>query len=229
MSLAQLPVSRNHPARAIRFRHAGEPLVLRPVLMTDAEPLVAAILQSVPELRAYMPWSHLPQTPLGQLERLRTVEADYWAARQLGMLLAREADGTILSIIGLHPRVPLNPLGLELGFWCPTPYARRGYTTLASKVAMLYAFDKLEATRLQVLCDTSNVASTRVITKCGFRPEGTLRNALPPATRDQAANGLRTSGASLLFALIPDDLADLPWVADLRAQLTYVNMAGYEI
>ena len=203
--------------------------MLRPTTMADAEPLLAAILASLPELRAYMPWSHLPQSPQAQLERLRTVEADYWAARQLGMALVRESDGALLTVIGLHPRVPHNPMGLELGFWCATPYARRGYTTLASKVATLYAFDKLAATRLQVLCDLSNAGSTRVIEKCGFRPEGTLRNALPPATPEQAANGLRISGASRIFALIPEDLAALPWVDELRRALTYVNLAGYEL
>lgn len=197
--------------------------------MADAEPLVEAIQASLPELRAYMPWSHLPQSPLGQLERLRSIEADYWAARQFGMVLVREADGAFLSIVGLHPRVPHNPMGLELGFWCPTPHAGRGYTTLASRVAMLYAFDKLEATRLQVLCDVTNLASARVITKCGFRPEGTLRNALPPATQEQLDAGLRIGGASSIFALVPEDLAELPWVAELRAQLTYVNLAGYEV
>jgi len=202
--------------------------VLRPVAMTDAEPVVVAILASLPELRAYMPWSHLPQSAVVQLERLRTIEADYWAARQFGMHMVRESDGELLSIVGLHPRVPLNPMGLELGFWCPTPHARRGYTTLAAKVAMLYAFDKLGATRLQVLCDVSNVASARVIEKCGFRPEGILRNALPPATAEQIANGMRISGASRIFGLIPGDLGELPWVDELRGALTYVNMAGHE-
>lgn len=225
--LADLEVTRQLPARAIRVRHGDERLVLRPTVMADAVPLVDAINASLTELRAYMPWSHLPQTPEIQLERLRGLEADYWAGRQLAMVLAREADGAFLALVGLHPRVPLNPTGLEVGFWAPTPHAGRGYTTLAARVATLYAFDKLGADRVQVLCDASNLGSRRVIAKCGFQLEGTLRNCLPQPTPEQRAGGSRITSESLLFALIPGDLAALPWVAELRGQLTYENLAGF--
>lgn len=225
--LADLEITRQFPARAIRLHHGADHLVLRPVVMTDAAPLVDAIQASLPELRAYMPWSHLPQTAQGQLDRLRGIEADYWAGRQLGMVLVREPDGAILSLIGLHPRVPHNPNGLEVGFWAPTPHAGRGYTTLAVQVATLYALDKLGAERLQVLCDATNLGSQRVIAKAGFHPEGTVRNCLPVPTAEQRAAGSKITGASLLFALIPDDLAALPWVAELRPRLRYENLAGF--
>jgi ribosomal-protein-serine acetyltransferase len=228
-ALEALEVSRKHPARAIRVRHGDDRVVLRPTMMADATRLYDAIMASLPELRAYMPWSHLPQTALGQLERLRDMEADYFAGRQFPMMLTREADGEMLALIGLHPRVPLNPRGLELGFWCPTPHTRRGYTTLASRIAALYAFDKLGADRLQVLCDVTNAGSRAVIARCGFHPEGTLRNCLPQATAEQRANGCLITGDSLLFALTPDDLADLPWVAELRAAASYVNLAGHAV
>jgi RimJ/RimL family protein N-acetyltransferase len=195
--------------------------------MTDAEEIVAAIEASLPELRAFMPWAHAPQTLEGQLERLRVGEAKYFAGEELVMGLFREP--TMLTMVGLHPRVPLNPRGLEIGYWAPTGHAGKGYTTLAVKIALLYAFDKLGADRVQVGCDQTNLASKRVIEKCGFAFEGVQRNILVAATPELVAAGYRGTAHNPSYALFPDTLEALPWVGELRARLEYENLAGHVV
>lgn len=230
MDLRELPVSRAHPARALLVQRDGATLELAPTTMADAEEIADAIAASLPELRRFMPWAHVPQTALGQLERLRTVEADHWAGRELTFGLFRARAGgrrELLTMVGLHPRVPLNPLGLEVGYWAPTPHAGQGWTTFAVRCALVYAFDKLGATRVQVSCDEANSGSRRVIEKCGFACEGVLRNILTPATPEQRAAGYATTGRNPLFALFPDTFAALPWVSDLRALIKYINLAGH--
>lgn len=232
MDLATLPVSRAHPARALRVERDGVPLELAPTTMLDAEEIASAIAASLPELRRFMPWAHFPQTALGQLERLRTVEADYWAGRDLTMGLYRARPlgrRELLTMVGLHARVPLNPSGLEIGYWAPTPHAGKGYTTFAVQCALVYAFDKLGATRVQVSCDEANTASRRVIDKCGFACEGVLRDIVAPATPEQRAAGYATTGRNPLFALFPDTFATLPWVEGLRAGIRYVNLADHPL
>ena len=230
--LRALPVSRAHPARRIHVRYRGEALVLGPARATDAEAIADAVNQSLPELKRFMPWAHSTHTALSQLERLRGAEADYFAGRELSMALFRERPGQrreLLVMCGLHPRVPLNPASLEVGYWAPTRNAGQGLTTFAVKCLAVYAFDKLGCDRLQVMCDEANVGSRRVIEKVGFAFEGVLRHMtghVPPALIEA---GFVHSARNPMFALFPDTFAALPWVADIRASLRYENLAGYEV
>jgi RimJ/RimL family protein N-acetyltransferase len=196
--------------------------------MTDAEAISADVSNSLPELKRFMPWSHAEQTPKSHLARLRENEAEYWRGEDMVMGLFG-SDGRMRTMVGLHPRVPLNPAGLEIGYWAPTAYAGQGWTTFAVKLMVVYAFDKLGADRVQVSCDEANAASRRVIEKCGFELEGTLRNVTPAATPELVAGGFAGTQRSLLFALVPESFAKLSWVEETRASMTYVNLAGYEL
>jgi RimJ/RimL family protein N-acetyltransferase len=230
--LTDLEVSRQYPAREIRVRRGDEALVLGPTLMTDAEAIATAADASKAALKAFMPWAHFPQNELSQLQRLRGVEADYFAGRDLTMGLFREVPGgrrELVVMVGLHPRVPLNPTALEVGYWAPTRFAGQGYTTFAVKLVVTYAFDKLGADRVQVMCDQANAASRRVIEKCGFAFEGVFRNVTPPITPDLVAHGYAATGLCPMYALFPDTFSALPWVAETRASMRYVNLAGYEL
>lgn len=223
--LRTLPISRRYPARSIRVPLDGASLVLRAMRATDAEEVVSAVEASLPELRAFMPWAHAPQTHSGQFERLRAGEAKYAAGEEFVMGLFRGDE--MLTMVGLHPRVPLNPSGLEIGYWAPTRHAGKGYTTLAVKVATLYAIDKLGADRVQVGCDETNQGSRRVIEKCGFELEGVQRNILVAATPELVAAGFKGTARNPSYALFPDTLGALPWVSELRARLVYENAAGF--
>jgi len=211
----------------IRVEHPDGPLTLRPTLMTDADEIVRAIEASLPELRRFMPWAHAPGGLREQLTRLRAVEADYFAGRDLVMGLFR--GDQMLAMAGLHARVPLNPAALEVGYWAPTPHAGRGWTTLAVQALALYAIDRLGCDRLQVMCDEANLASRRVIEKCGFAFEGTLGAMTAAPGAALLAAGLVNTGRNPMFALFPGTLEALSWVAPLRARLTYFNLAGHEV
>lgn len=223
----ELPVSRAFPARLIRLDHPSGPLIFRPTLMSDAEEIHRAALASLPELRRFMPWAHAPRELLAEVERLRSVEANYFSGYDLVMGLFR--GSSMLTMVGLHGRVPLNPRGLEVGYWAPTPHAGQGWTTLGVQVASVYAFDRLDCDRLQVSCDEANAPSRRVIDKCGFAHEATLRGMLNEPDPGLIAQGFVHSGRVRQYALFPDTFERLPWVAPLRARLSYVNLLGYDV
>jgi RimJ/RimL family protein N-acetyltransferase len=225
-TLKDLPVSREYPALEVRYHGDDEDLVLRPTRMGDAEAITAAIQASLPALREFMPWAHKPQTALSQLERLRIVETEYFSGRELVLGLFAQ-DQSFRCMVGLHPRVPLNPRGLEVGYWAPTPVTGKGWTTLGVKLVLCYAFDRLGCDRLQVLHDEANVASRRVIEKCGFVREATLRGMTYREAPELHAQGFLGTDRHGLWAQFPDGFAALPWVPALRARVTYVNLAGY--
>ncbi len=225
----QIQISRTRPAKRILIRgDAGLEWVLRPALMTDVNAILDGYDQSLDEIVSFMPWAHRTQDTLMQLDRLRDCEANYFSGRELGMALFRvEGDGErFTTMVGLHPRVPLNPTGLEVGYWTPTPFTRKGLTTFAVKIIVTYAFRKLGAERVQAICDEANVASWRVMEKVGMVREGRLLNITKAPEPDLVAGGFIHSGANFMYALTPETFAALPWVADLEARMTYENIVG---
>lgn len=63
----------------------------------------------------------------------------------------------------------------EVEYCMGRDFQNRGYVTEAVKAVTAYAFDTVCFNRVQVSCRHVNLASKRVIEKCGFIYEGTLR------------------------------------------------------
>jgi RimJ/RimL family protein N-acetyltransferase len=219
------PIDRIHPPRRLVHTANGRAIELRPWSLDDTDALVAAIDASRSELVAFLPWAHTPPTREIQFHVVRRFVADYWAGRDYAMGIFG-GDGTILGGVGLHPRIPLNPNGLEVGYWGHSAHAGRGNVTRAVQMLVALAFDHFGTDRLQVMHNEANAASRRVIEKCGFVYEGTMRNVTVAPTPELVAGGLRTTDKSLMYALCPDDLAALDWLADLRAGLSVVDSFG---
>ncbi len=225
-----LPVSRENPAAALHHR-GGEygHVVLRPLAPTDAEEMTRAVEESLPELRRFMAWAHLPITLEGQLARLETVAADYAAGRSLGMGLFDARSGAMLVNIGLEPRVPLNPAGWEIGYWTRSPLAGRGLCTLAVRMITVYAFDLLASDRVQILTNRENVASARVAEKCGYRLEAELENVVAAPSAEHVRAGLVADPITLGWVMVPRTYALVPWAAALRRGMVVENLLGQAI
>jgi RimJ/RimL family protein N-acetyltransferase len=224
--MSPVGISRAHPARAIHVHGPTGGLTLRRLYISDTERIHAAVIASVPELRQYMTWAHGPLSVSSALEMRRRTESEFCVGRDLVMGLF-DAAGDFLCMIGLHARVPLNPAGYELGYWVPTALTGRGFATLAVRVMALYAFDKLGCDRLQASHDETNLASARVLEKCGFALEGVMRNLLAAPSAEMIAQGFRGTERHCMRALFPDDLSRFEWSAPLRAQLEYENLLGH--
>ncbi|MDR2201059.1 MAG: GNAT family N-acetyltransferase [Puniceicoccales bacterium] len=63
----------------------------------------------------------------------------------------------------------------ELHYWLGKPYWGKGYGTEMARSLVEYSFRTIGVKRLEVNHMTRNVRSQRVIEKCGFRLEGTMR------------------------------------------------------
>ena len=63
----------------------------------------------------------------------------------------------------------------ELGYDLAQAYRGRGIITEAVRAALRWAFEQLQVNRIQATVMVGNAASARVLEKCGFRREGTLR------------------------------------------------------
>jgi RimJ/RimL family protein N-acetyltransferase len=219
------PIDRDCPPRRVVCRAGGREIVLRPYELDDVDGMIAAVDASEPELRAWMPWSHLPRTREGEFDIVRGFVADYWAGKQYVMGVFSPA-GDVLGGVGLHPRTPLNARALEVGYWVHSAHAGKGIVTQAVRAAVVLAFDFFDCDRLQVQHDVDNGPSQRVVERCGFVHEGGMRNAITELDPKLYASGFKGTRTSRCYALLPGDLANLDWLAELRRETTLVDALG---
>jgi [ribosomal protein S5]-alanine N-acetyltransferase len=66
----------------------------------------------------------------------------------------------------------------SVGYWIGEAFARRGYMGEALDLLVSYAFEALRLHRVEAACLPSNVASVRLLAKCGFVEEGLARRYL---------------------------------------------------
>lgn len=64
----------------------------------------------------------------------------------------------------------------EIEYCIGSAFQCRGYATEATKALIAYGFDRMNLHKVQICTKTINAPSKRVIEKCGFTYEGTLRD-----------------------------------------------------
>lgn len=92
---------------------------------------------------------------------------------------AIEVDGAIAGGIGLEPLEGEKRHVFEVGYWLAPSYWNQGIATEALMALIDYALETFPNThRLQASTFGWNPASGRVLEKCGFHKEATLRDAI---------------------------------------------------
>ena len=91
---------------------------------------------------------------------------------------AIEADGELAGGIGYMRKTDVERIGAEVGYWLGRAFWGRGIATAALRLLTAHAFAAdPELRRLWAVPFARNVASARVLEKCGYRLEGTLRQS----------------------------------------------------
>lgn len=151
-----------------------ERLLIRPVRLDDVEDL--ARRRSEPSVAEYQSWTH-PYP----LERARSivesvVAMDAPVAGEWWMVLITDADtGNTLGDIAVH--VGAEGRSAEVGYTLASEYWGRGYLTEALDAMLEYLFVEMGFVRVSAMLHANNVASARVLERCGFLFEGHTRSS----------------------------------------------------
>lgn len=84
--------------------------------------------------------------------------------------ITRGDKGAFLGCCGLEPQEDQQTV--EIGYWLGEPYWNQGYATEAAHVLIDMAFRTRAIDYIDARCRVTNVASRRVIQKCGFQFQG---------------------------------------------------------
>ncbi len=149
-------------------------LVLRRLVVTDADALLEAVDESRPELERWMRWPTRIRTPADAREAAAdaTAESTSW---ERGIF--RRADGALIGGVDarvLNAEVP----SVALGYWLRADATGHGYMREAVQALTGMLFDRLGARRVVIGCDPANRRSARVAEVCGFTFEARLRNEI---------------------------------------------------
>lgn len=153
----------------------SERLVLRAPRPGDGEALNAAVIESLAELRPWMPWAMQAPTLADSEEYVRRSAVKYAAREDLLLLLWCKATGALIGGSGMH-RIDWEVPAVEIGYWVRTSRAGQGYITEAVNAITTFAFDVIGAHRVEIRCDERNERSAAVARRAGFELEGILRN-----------------------------------------------------
>lgn len=91
---------------------------------------------------------------------------------------AIEYQGEYVGNIGIHPKGEIYRLGAEIGYFLGEAYWHRGIMPRAVRLACDYAFRELAIIRIDTGVFDYNMASQRVLEKCGFVREGVFRKSV---------------------------------------------------
>jgi RimJ/RimL family protein N-acetyltransferase len=159
------------------YRIETERLVIRCYDPGDAPLLDAALTVSVEHLKPWMPWVHEePQSLDKRVELLRTLRARFDANSDFNYGIFDRGESELIGAIGSHTRQ--GPGIRELGYWIRADRLRRGFATESVAAMTRVALEVDRVRRVEIRCDTKNLASACVPKKVGFVREGVLRRQL---------------------------------------------------
>ena len=108
-------------------------------------------------------------------------DAEWWVAfakqQDPQTQFAIEVDGEAAGGIGLEPGSDIERRTAEIGYWLGEAVWGRGIATAAVRAVTGYGFEALDLTRVFAVPFASSSASIRVLEKCGYVREGTMRRS----------------------------------------------------
>lgn len=147
-------------------------LILRPLTADDAPDLRRWLARE--EIYTY--WGRPASKNEREPEQM-FIDARPWVKRKpspdfnWGMVLKN--SGTVIGMVAIFD-IENSRMG-SVGYRLDPDLWSQGYATEALQAAVRFIFEHTELDRLQATADVRNIASNRVLEKCGFVLEGTVR------------------------------------------------------
>lgn len=123
-------------------------------------------------------WNAEHMTQAAFRRRLKTYERDARRGGGMSLLAFRRGDLALVGGVTVsNIRYGAARSGV-LGYWIGAPYVRKGYGTAAVSAVVAHAFEAIRLNRVVAACQPENIASQKLLERCGFVREGVARDYL---------------------------------------------------
>lgn len=150
-------------------------LLIRPPQAGDGPAYHAAINASREHLQRFLEWvdaSH--HTPEDSENMARTAHARFLNRSDIILAIFDRKTQALYGGTGFHS-IDWNLPKFEIGYWLHQDLQGQGLITEAVNGITRYAFDQLQAKRVEIRCEGENVRSAAVAERLGFELDGILR------------------------------------------------------
>jgi ribosomal-protein-serine acetyltransferase len=140
-------------------------LVIRCLEPSDANQVVNAVTESLPELLQWMPWAQFEPQSVAQREELIAQWLQDWDEKKdfpVGIF----RDDQLVGCSGLHMRHGVGQL--EIGYWVRTSCAGQGIAIRTARALTDVAFLLPEVQEVLIAHDVANVRSQFIPQRLGF-------------------------------------------------------------
>jgi RimJ/RimL family protein N-acetyltransferase len=162
----------------------GKAVILRTVKESDLD----LVLQAYSDVRTRGDFEDMDLSTEPEL-RKQLAEDGFWS-QDKGALHITDLKDFLLGFVAFwKPSVGPHRVGYEIAYAIFNPNNRgKGYASEAVSLFVPFLFETRNVERVQALTHPNNIASRRVLEKCGFKLEGTLRKMVLYRGRPADAN-----------------------------------------
>ncbi len=157
-------------------------LILRPPTLSTADinGYVEAIIESIKEIRPWLPWAKSIPTKFHTEEYIKACNIN-WKTKEnnnigLPFWLIDKTDGKFLGNIVIW-NISWEIPKFEFGYWLRTSKNGQGYITEAVNALTRYAILQVKASRIEIKCEVANLQAKQVAKRLGFNLDGIMPNA----------------------------------------------------
>ena len=153
----------------------GSKLILKAPDIEYASLVQQAIEESIDDLKIWLHWAKdIPS--VGECEGRGVIDCETFRKRdELSFYIFTKDGQRFIGKAGLQ-RIDWSVPKFEIGYWIRTSCQHQGYASEAVQLLTQFAFNELNANRVEIRCDENNQRSRAIPRKLAFTLEGILRN-----------------------------------------------------
>jgi len=151
-----------------------ERLFLRKISISDADDMYAYSKRK--EVTEFLLWDAHPD-PLYTEQYIRYLQERYAVGDFYDFALVLKESSRMIGTVGFTS-FDLPNFSAEIGYVVSPEYQGHGYATEAVTAVISFGFENCDLERISAVCMKENIASLRVMEKCGMKREGMLRSAV---------------------------------------------------
>jgi RimJ/RimL family protein N-acetyltransferase len=154
-------------------------LILRPPKIGDGAAVNAAILESISDLRRFMPWAKDKPSVSESEEFVRQAVANWILKKNeepyLPLFIFDRTTEEFIGGTGYH-HIDWDVPCIEMGYWIKNSRSGQGLMTEAVNALTRYAFKQLDVKRITITCDANNIRSKKIPERLNYPLEATLKS-----------------------------------------------------